>query len=60
MKESELIESLEKWSPKDVKEILSDLENSGRAQVIIRYGTRFWSASEAHYPNSEHKLKQRS
>jgi wyosine [tRNA(Phe)-imidazoG37] synthetase (radical SAM superfamily) len=60
MKESELIESLEKWSPKDVKEILSDLENSGRAQVIIRYGTRFWSASEAYYLNSEHELKQRS
>jgi len=57
MKESELIESLEKWSPKDVKETLSDLENSGKAQVIIRYGTRFWGALEAHYPNSKHESK---
>jgi wyosine [tRNA(Phe)-imidazoG37] synthetase (radical SAM superfamily) len=53
MRESELVQSLEKWSPEDVKETLNNLENSGKAQVITRYGIRFWSASQAHYPNSK-------
>jgi len=52
IRESELVESLEKWSPKDVKETLNGLKNSGKAQVITRYGARFWSTSEAYYPNS--------
>jgi len=50
MQESQLIESLKKYSLKDVKETLSALENSGKAQVVTRYGKRFWSASEASYP----------
>jgi hypothetical protein len=29
---------------------LVDLENSGRAQVVDRYGVQFWSASSSHYP----------
>ncbi len=57
MRESELIQSLEKWSSQNVKETLRDLESSGKAQVITRYGTRFWSASESHYPNSKHESK---
>jgi wyosine [tRNA(Phe)-imidazoG37] synthetase (radical SAM superfamily) len=57
MRESELIQSLEKWSSQNVKETLNDLESSGKAQVITRYGTRFWSASGSHYPNSKHESK---
>jgi hypothetical protein len=57
MREIELIQSLEKWSPDDVKDTLQDLQNSEKAQVITRYGTRFWSASQAHYPNSKRKSK---
>jgi wyosine [tRNA(Phe)-imidazoG37] synthetase (radical SAM superfamily) len=57
MRETELIQSLEKWSPEDVKETLNNLESSGKAQVITRYGTRFWSASGSHYPNSKHESK---
>jgi len=51
MRESELIETLTKWSSKDVSKTLSALESSGKAQVIIRYGVRFWSASPAFYPD---------
>lgn len=57
IRESDLVNSLEKWSPKDVKATLNALKNSGKAQVITRYGARFWSASEAHYPNSHHEVK---
>jgi len=52
IQETELVDSLKKWSPQDVKETLNDLKNSGKAQVITRYGARFWSASEAYYPDN--------
>jgi wyosine [tRNA(Phe)-imidazoG37] synthetase (radical SAM superfamily) len=51
MQETELISSLKKWSPDQIKEILHLLEDSGMAQVVVRYNTRFWSASEASFPN---------
>lgn len=50
MRESELLSALKKWSPDQIREILQSLEDSGRAQVVIRYNTRFWSASEASFP----------
>ena len=53
MRESELIETLTKWSSKDVSKTLAALESSGKAQVIIRYGVRFWSASPAFYPDTQ-------
>jgi wyosine [tRNA(Phe)-imidazoG37] synthetase (radical SAM superfamily) len=53
MKESELMDALMKWSPTEVRKTLKDLAASGKAQTITRYGTQFWSASEASYPNHE-------
>lgn len=49
MRESELINTLEQWSPEDVRQILGALAESGRAQVVVREGVRFWSAAEAVY-----------
>lgn len=49
MKEAELIESLGKWTPSDVRETLTLLQESGRAQTVTREGVHFWSASEAYY-----------
>ena len=57
MRESELIETLTKWSSKDVSKTLAALESSGKAQVIIRYGIRFWSASPAFYPDTQKEQK---
>jgi len=51
MRESELVESLKKWSQDDVKDTLNALEDSGKARVVIRNDIRFWSASEASYPD---------
>jgi len=53
MKESELVEALALWPKVDVMQTLDDLRQSGKAQVVVRYGTRFWSASAANYPNHQ-------
>lgn len=51
MSEEDLLQTLERWSPGRVKEALARLEASGQAQVVQRYGVRFWSAAPAHYPD---------
>jgi wyosine [tRNA(Phe)-imidazoG37] synthetase (radical SAM superfamily) len=53
MREDELVTTLNRWPPTDVNQTLKDLENSGKAQVVERYGCRFWSASPSHYPDEE-------
>ncbi|MCK4802003.1 MAG: radical SAM protein [Anaerolineales bacterium] len=50
MREDELLDTLENWSPGEVKTTLFDLKESGKAQVIERFGTRFWSAAPSRYP----------
>jgi wyosine [tRNA(Phe)-imidazoG37] synthetase (radical SAM superfamily) len=51
MREDELQSTLAHWSPERVRETLVELEHSGRVQTITRYGTRFWSAAPAFFPN---------
>ncbi len=51
MREDELIETLKQVSPGEVTGALMELEESGKAQVVERYGVRFWSASPAYYPD---------
>ena len=51
LQEDELVKTLERWSPGEVDATLKELESSGRAQVIKRYGSRFWCAASAHYPD---------
>ena len=63
MRERELLDTLSRWGSAQVAETLQELAASGRAQVVTRYGQRFWSASGAHYaekprgnpPNKLHK-----
>jgi len=50
MHEDELRRTLEKWRPGQADEALEQLASSGQAQVVERYGARFWSASPARYP----------
>ncbi len=50
MQEDELTETLKHFSPGEVAETLAELEKSCKAQVVERYGVRFWSASSAYYP----------
>ncbi len=50
MREDELARALERWTPGQVQEALEALVASGQAQVVERYGARFWSAASAQYP----------
>lgn len=52
MLEHELISTLNNFSPGDVTAVLRDLEASGRAQVVERFGVRYWSASPGFYPTT--------
>lgn len=51
MRQEELENTLSRWTPGRVQEILKDLEDSGRAQMIERMGKIFWSASPANFPD---------
>jgi len=57
MREEELIATLEAWSPGQINHKLADLQDSGKAQVIQRYGVRFWSASPSRYPGREQSAR---
>ena len=60
MDEVELRRTLEKWTPGQVDKALNDLSSSGRAQVVERYGKRFWSASPAYYPHESSASTEKS
>jgi len=51
MRQDQLKRTLECWSPNQANRVLADLEASGKAQIVERYGVRFWSAAPAHYPD---------
>ncbi|MFH1633527.1 MAG: radical SAM protein [Chloroflexota bacterium] len=57
MREDELTTALKQWAPETVAQTLDDLATSGRAQVIERYGCRFWSAALSHYPDEQHSQR---
>lgn len=56
MRQEELERTLACWEPGHVQEALADLQASGRAQVVERYGARFWSAAPSRYPDEAHSL----
>jgi len=49
MKESELLDALKRFSQKEMDELMTALKDSGEAQVVERYGERYWSAFPAQY-----------
>lgn len=51
LSEAELRRALERWTPGQVDEALAELARSGQAQVVERYGVRFWSAAASNYPD---------
>lgn len=48
-------EELEQTLPGPIDDVLIELESSGRAQVVERYGVRFWSAKTSHYASKTHE-----
>jgi wyosine [tRNA(Phe)-imidazoG37] synthetase (radical SAM superfamily) len=57
MRQEELERTLGRWSPGQVSQTLDNLEASGRAQAVERYGVRFWSAAPSHYPDEAQSLR---
>jgi wyosine [tRNA(Phe)-imidazoG37] synthetase (radical SAM superfamily) len=49
MREEELAATLARWSSDELRSALEELARAGRAQLIERYGQRFWSCAEARY-----------
>jgi wyosine [tRNA(Phe)-imidazoG37] synthetase (radical SAM superfamily) len=56
MRQDQLEEALAQWAPDQVENVLAELQASGRAQVVERFGSRFWSADQSHYPDEVHSL----
>jgi wyosine [tRNA(Phe)-imidazoG37] synthetase (radical SAM superfamily) len=57
MRQEELERALARWSPGQISQVLANLEASSRAQVVERYGVRFWSAASSHYPEEAQSLR---
>jgi wyosine [tRNA(Phe)-imidazoG37] synthetase (radical SAM superfamily) len=53
MRDDELRRALGKFVPGQVDEIITQVAASGQAQIIERYGVRFWIAAQAHFPNED-------
>jgi len=49
MEEREVMEALRRWTPREVEDALREVAASGRAQLVERYGRRFWSDAGAQY-----------
>jgi len=50
MRQEQIERSLIQLAPEQVEQSLVDLETSGRAQMVDRYGIHFWSATPSRYP----------
>ena len=51
MPQEELERTLSQRLPGGVEQILADLETSGQAQVVERFGARFWVATPSYFPD---------
>ena len=58
MRQDQLERTLKCWSPRKVNQVLGDLEASRKAQIVERYGVRFWSAAPAHYPDIDQSVRK--
>ncbi len=57
LREDELIQILDDYPYQSVKQTLAELAASNRAQVVERYGVRFWSGAWAVYPDEVHSQR---
>jgi len=50
MSETDLLETLARRSPEKSEAVMAALAAGGKAQLVERYGLRFWSAAPSRYP----------
>ena len=53
LREEQLYDLLEPWSPEKISRILDQLERSGKARRIERCGVWFWTGGSSHFPEKE-------
>jgi hypothetical protein len=53
MRQTELEQTLQVWGKEEISQALEKLQISGRAQIVERYGVRFWSAATSFFPDGE-------
>jgi wyosine [tRNA(Phe)-imidazoG37] synthetase (radical SAM superfamily) len=58
MRQSELEQALQTWRKEEIGQALEKLRASKRAQIVERYGVRFWSAATSYFPDEEQKPAQ--
>jgi wyosine [tRNA(Phe)-imidazoG37] synthetase (radical SAM superfamily) len=59
MAEEDLLETLERFCPGEVREALAELARSGEARLVERYGKTFWSAEKARYGDTQRHAHER-
>ena len=57
LREDEATALLDRWPAEQVRAVFAGLEQSGKAQVVERYGVRFWGAAGGRYPQAEGSLR---
>lgn len=57
IRQEELERTLGRYPLEQVSQVLADLTTSGRAQVVVRHGARFWSAADSHFPDESHSRR---
>ncbi len=59
MQDEELKVALGGWSLDEIRHALETLRTNKKAQLVIRHGKLFWSASGTHYAHSDMEVEER-
>ena len=57
MSQEQLLRALQRWSPGQIDAALRELAAGGRARMVTRHGTPFWTAAESHFPAEAQSLR---
>ncbi len=57
MRQVEIEKTLQRLPSERVRQLLFDLESSGKAKVVERFGVRFWSAAPSHFPDKLRSIR---
>ncbi|HUH96358.1 MAG TPA: radical SAM protein [Anaerolineales bacterium] len=57
MRQAEVEQTLNRWSPERAGQALAELKAGGRVQIVERGGDHFWSAAPCRYPDDAHSRR---
>jgi wyosine [tRNA(Phe)-imidazoG37] synthetase (radical SAM superfamily) len=58
MREAQLVQTLDHWTPGQVTQALQELAASNRARVVTRHGQRFWAPVDARFAGQAQRKHQ--